>query len=106
MNAFQLFKSPGSGTPTPAVGTSTPSSTGGTTRYTATGLIHTAGKGAYSGRLAEMGVEAAVVDAPKRGRGRPRKDAGATGASYDFSAFGSVKIPKWKGPVRKIAARV
>lgn len=102
MNAFN-YKS--TGTPTPAVGTSVTSSTGGTTLYTATGLVHSAGKGAYSGRLAEMGIEAKVVDAPRRGRGRPPK-VSATGIGYDFSAFGSVKIPKWKGPVQKIAARV
>lgn len=106
MNAFELFKSNKSGTPTAKVGTVATSSTGGTTRYTSTGLIHTAGTGAYGGRLAEMGLEAKVVDAPKRGRGRPRKDTGSSGASYDFSAFGSVKVPKWKGPVQKIAARV
>lgn len=103
MNAFN-YKST-SGTPTPRVGTSVTSSTGGTTLYTSTGLIHSAGTGAYSGRLAEMGIEAKVVDAPKRGRGRPKK-VSATGASYDFSAFGTVKVPKWKGPVQKIAARV
>jgi len=103
MNAFN-YKSILS-TPAVKAGTSVPSSTGGTTLYTGTGLIHSAGKGAYSGRLAEMGIEAKVVDAPKRGRGRPPK-VSPTGASYDFSAFGSVKVPKWKGPVQKIAARV
>ena len=82
------------------------SSTGGTIRVTPTGLVHTAGEqAAYSGYLAEAGIEAKIYDAPKRGRGRPKK-VSATGASYDFSAFGSVKIPKWKGPVQKIAARV
>ena len=81
------------------------SSTGGYIKITPTGLVHTAGEQAYSGRLAEMGIEAKVVDAPKRGRGRPPK-VSPTGASYDFSAFGSVKVPKWKGPVQKIVARV
>jgi hypothetical protein len=52
-----------------------------------------------------MGIEATIVDVPKRGRGRPPK-VSSTGASYDFSAFGSVKVPKWKGPVQKIVARV
>jgi hypothetical protein len=51
------------------------SSTGGTVTYTATGLIHKAGKGAYSGRLAELNANAVVFDAPKRGRGRPKKTA-------------------------------
>jgi hypothetical protein len=83
------------------------SSTGGYIKATPTGLVHTAGEQAYSGRLAEEGLEAKVYDAPKRGRGRPRKDTGASGASYDFTALiGKIKIPKWTGPVRKIAARV
>jgi hypothetical protein len=103
MNAFN-YKST-SGTPTHAVGTSVPSSTGGTTLYTPAGLVHSASKGAYSGRLAEMGLEATIVDVPKRGRGRPPK-VSMSGASYDFSAFPSVKVPKWKGPVQKIVARV
>jgi hypothetical protein len=51
------------------------SSTGGTVTYTATGLVHKAGKGAYSGRLAELNTNAVVFDAPKRGRGRPKKSA-------------------------------
>jgi len=38
-----------------------------------TGLIHTARSGAYSGRLAETNTNAVVFDAPKRGRGRPKK---------------------------------
>lgn len=81
------------------------SSTGGFIKVTPTGLVHTAGDQAYSGRLAEMGLEAKVVDVPKRGRGRPPK-VSATGIGYDFSAFGTVKVPKWKGPVQKITARV
>ena len=48
-------------------------STGGTITYTATGLIHTARSGAYSGRLAETNTNAVIHDAPKRGRGRPKK---------------------------------
>ena len=75
----------------------TKSSTGGTITLTRTGLIHKAGQGAYSGRLAEEGIEAKIFDAPKRGRGRPKK-VSATGNAYDFSAFGTVKIPKWTGP--------
>lgn len=72
--------------------------TGGTLFQTSTGLVHKAGAGAYSGRLAEEGIEAKVFNAPKRGRGRPRKDVGASGKAYDFSAFGRVKIPAWTGP--------
>ena len=47
---------------------------GGTVTFTATGLIHKAGSAQYSGRLAELNKEATVADAPKRGRGRPRKN--------------------------------
>jgi hypothetical protein len=47
-------------------------SKGGTVTFTATGLIHRAGQGAYSGRLAETNV--VNPDAPKRGRGRPKKN--------------------------------
>ena len=75
----------------------TKSSTGGTILATRTGLIHKAGQGAYSGRLAEEGIEAKIFDAPKRGRGRPKK-VSATGSAYDFSAFGRVKVPVWTGP--------
>ena len=50
-------------------------SKGGTVTFTATGLIHRAGQGAYSGRLAETNVNAVNPDAPKRGRGRPKKNA-------------------------------
>jgi len=46
---------------------------GGTVTFTKTGLIHRAGGGAYSGRLAELNQSAPEVDQPKRGRGRPRK---------------------------------
>ena len=72
------------------------SSTGGTIQVTKTGLVHRAAEQAYSGILAEKGIEAKVVDAPKRGRGRPKK-VSATGIAYDFSAFGTVKVPKWTG---------
>ena len=72
------------------------SSSGGTIKVTPTGLVHTAGEQAYSGYLAEAGLEAKVYDAPKRGRGRPSK-VSQSGAPYDFSAFGTVKIPKWTG---------
>ena len=81
------------------------SSTGGLIQLTSTGLVHRAAEQAYSGRLAEEGIEAKVFDAPKRGRGRPRKDAGASGKGYDFSAFGTVKIPKWTGTRTVYAAK-
>lgn len=75
------------------------SSTGGFIRTTPTGLVHTAGDQAYSGYLAEAGLEAKVYDAPKRGRGRPSK-VSQSGAPYDFSAFGRVKVPVWTGDRR------
>jgi hypothetical protein len=50
-------------------------SKGGTVTFTATGLVHKAGQGAYSGRLAELNTNAVSPDAPKRGRGRPKKNA-------------------------------
>jgi len=50
-------------------------STGGTVKFTATGLIHTARTGAYSGRLAETNTNARSVDQIKRGPGRPKKSA-------------------------------
>lgn len=73
-------------------------STGGTVKLTKTGLIHSANKGAYSGRIAELGIECKTVDAPKRGRGRPPK-ASPTGVAYDFTGLMGkpVKVPKWKG---------
>ena len=77
----------------------TKSSTNGTITLTRTGLIHKASAGAYSGRLAEEGIEAKVFDAPKRGRGRPKK-VSATGAAYDWSAFGRVNVPVWTGARR------
>jgi hypothetical protein len=81
-------------------------STGGTIQKTSTGLIHRAAEqGAYSGALAEMGIEAKVFDAPKRGRGRPKK-VSQSGNAYDFSAFMSkVIIPKWSGPSRVYTAK-
>lgn len=61
------------------------------------GIIHKSGRGFYSGAIAESGVMPAST--VKRGRGRPRKNSGESGAAYDFSALvGKVKIPKWKGP--------
>lgn len=77
----------------------TKSSTNGTITLTRTGLIHKAAEGVYSGRLAEENVNPVVFDAPKRGRGRPKK-VSATGAFYDFSAFGRVNVPLWTGPRR------
>jgi hypothetical protein len=82
----------------------TKSSTGGFITLTKTGLIHTPAKGAYSGRLAEENAEAVVFDAPKRGRGRPKKVTASNG-SYDFSAFGTVKVPKWTGARTVYAAK-
>ena len=75
------------------------SSAGGTIELTKTGLVHRAAEQAYSGALAEEGSEAKVYDAPKRGRGRPKK-VSQTGAAYDFSAFTPPRVPKWNGPSR------
>jgi hypothetical protein len=66
---------------------------------TSTGIRHTADRGFYSGEVAETGV--IPVTAVKRGRGRPRKDAGESGAKFDFSAFmTNVKVPEFKGTSR------
>ena len=84
------------------------SSTGGTIQITARGLIHKAGTGAYSGRIAEMNGEVKVVavDAVKRGRGRP-KFVNSTNGSYDFSAFQTpVKLSKFEGNVTRVKAKV
>ena len=35
------------------------------------------------------------------GRGRPRKDVGESGATFDFSAFTPPRVPKWTGASRK-----
>jgi hypothetical protein len=77
------------------------SSSGGTIKVTSTGLEHRAAAKAYSGALAEQGLEAKVYDAPKRGRGRPAK-VSQSGAVYETSAltlalFGKVKVPKFRG---------
>lgn len=72
------------------------------TKETGKGRVHTAEPGGY-GRKDDEDDEGKKVkaDAPKRGRGRPKKDAGADGEvkKYDFSAFGAtgkdVKLPKW-----------
>lgn len=72
------------------------SSSGGYIEMTKTGLVHRAADQAYSGRLAEEGTEAKVYDAPKRGRGRPKK-VSQTGAVYDWTPFGRVKVPLWTG---------
>jgi len=74
-------------------------SKGGVVKVTSTGLIHTPSKGFYSGAIAETGVMPVLP--VKRGRGRPRKDVGETGAKFDFSAFKAPKVPKWTGPSRK-----
>ena len=82
------------------------SSTGGSIKYSDRGLVHTASTGAYSGRIAEMGMECMVVDAPKRGRGRP-KAATATNGFYDFSAFGpTIKLAKFIGNITVVKAKV
>ena len=62
-------------------------------------IRHTAAQGFYSGDIAETGVMPALP--VKRGRGRPRKDVGESGAVFDFSAFRAPKVPKWTGPSRK-----
>ena len=81
------------------------SSTGGTTTFTSTGLVHKAGSGAYSGRIAELGIECKVVDAVKRGRGRP-KLVTSTNGFYDFSAFmTTLKVKKFEGKVTVVKAR-
>ena len=80
------------------------SSTGGTIQVTKSGLVHRAAEQAYSGVLAEKGLEAKAPDQVKRGRGRPKK-VSASGIAYDFSAFGTVKVPVWKGSRRVVAAR-
>lgn len=56
---------------------------------TSTGVRHIATKGFYSGEVAETGVIPTPV---KRGRGRPRKDVGESGAKFD--AAGLVKVMK------------
>lgn len=52
---------------------------------TATGIRHIATKGLYSGEIAETGE--ALPSPVKRGRGRPRKDVGPTGAVYNTGAL-------------------
>jgi hypothetical protein len=74
-------------------------SKGGIVKVTPTGLVHTPTSGFYSGEIAESGVMPTLP--VKRGRGRPRKDSGETGAKFDFSAFKLPKVPKWKGESRK-----
>lgn len=72
------------------------------TEKTKTGLKHTAEPGGY-GRKDDEDEEGNKVksDAPKRGRGRPKKDADSSGEvkKYDFSAFGAsgkdVKLKPW-----------
>lgn len=72
---------------------------GGLVQVTDRGLVHTAAKGFYSGEIADTGVMPVLP--VKRGRGRPRKDVGESGASFDFSAFKAPRVPKWTGPSRK-----
>jgi hypothetical protein len=73
------------------------------TEKTKTGVKHTAEPGGY-GRKDDEDDEGNKVksDAPKKGRGRPKKDADETGEvkKYDFSAFGvkhgkDVKLPAY-----------
>ncbi len=81
------------------------SSTGGTITFTPSGLVHKAGSGAYSGQIAELGIECKVVDSVKRGRGRP-KLVTSTNGFYDFSALQpKVKLKKFKGKVTIVKAR-
>jgi len=78
---------------------------GGTLFQTSTGLIHKAGSGAYSGRLAEENVNIQAFGQVKRGRGRPRKDGGVGGPKFSFDAFLTrVKLPAWTGPVTRHCA--
>lgn len=56
---------------------------------TSFGVRHIATKGFYSGEVAETGVIPTPV---KRGRGRPRKDVGESGAKFD--AAGLEKVMK------------
>ena len=79
------------------------------TKETGKGRIHTAEPGGY-GRKDDEDEEGNKVkaDAPKRGRGRPKKDADASGEvkKYDWSGFGvkqgkDVKLPKHSGKVTK-----
>lgn len=66
---------------------------------TKTGFIHKSDRGFYSGAIAESGVVPVTASTVKRGRGRPRKDAGEAGAKFDFGPLmGKVKVPKWTGP--------
>jgi len=72
------------------------------TKETGKGRIHTSEPGGY-GRKDDEDEEGNKVksDAPKKGRGRPKKDADSSGEvkKYDFSAFGAtgkdVKLPKY-----------
>lgn len=57
---------------------------------TSFGIRHTATKGLYSGEIAETGE--ALPTPVKRGRGRPRKDVGESGAKFD--ATGLEKVMK------------
>ena len=67
------------------------------------GLTHSATKGFYSGEIAETGILPQPVG-QKRGRGRPRSDAGETGAAYDFSGLvAKIKVPAFKGTSRVYA---
>ena len=59
---------------------------------TSTGRIHYADKGLYSGEIAETGE--ALPTPVKRGRGRPRKDVGPSGAKFDGKALEKV-MAKW-----------
>lgn len=66
---------------------------------TSKGIIHHSGRGFYSGAVAESGNAPVNASTVKRGRGRPRKDSGATGTGFNFGPLiGDVKIPKWTGP--------
>ena len=66
------------------------SSTGGTIVQIGKSTFHYTGEGAYSGRLAEEGIEAKVFEQVKRGRGRPRKDVGSAGKTFSTNALEAV----------------
>jgi hypothetical protein len=71
------------------------------TKVTKTGKVHTAEPGGYGRKDDEDDAGNNVKkDAPKQGRGRPRKDADSEGnvTKPDWSAFGAkkdVKLPAW-----------
>lgn len=55
---------------------------------TKTGRIHYAERGLYSGEIAEMGE--ALPTPVKRGRGRPSKNVGPSGAVYNCAPLAQI----------------